>query len=162
MSELRPSLSNKNRAPLTFSQLGTGLISRHRWQQNLRFRNFGRNSSPRFSSYFSVGKLDVPRETENSQRPDPVPVHIELIPGKAVTRQVCGCVMIVVPSFPERQHRHPEIVFGHITCEEPLRSPHMRCGNHEPSGMETDSRSQEKSPKEARPTTDREDKHTEQ
>ncbi len=70
-----------------------------------------------------------------------------------------GGVVIVVPAFAEGEHRDPETVRRGVAGAEPLRSPHVSRGIHEPSGVEADDRSEEDSPKHTWPSPDREKRH---
>lgn len=63
-----------------------------------------------------------------------------------MTRRLGRRVMIIVPSFSERQHSNPKAVGRHIASGEPLRAPHMCCGIDKPSGVETYDRAQKNAP----------------
>jgi len=49
-----------------------------------------------------IVSLYVPREAQGTQCTNSVPVHVEFIPDKTMTRGLRHRVMIVVPSFAER------------------------------------------------------------
>ena len=99
--------------------------------------------------------LDVPREAERSQNTDPVPVHVEFIPGYSVPRRLRNRMVIVVPPFAEGKEGDPQTVFGGIVRQEPPRSPHVRRRVYQPGGVQADYSSQEHSPQEKGPATDR-------
>ena len=71
------------------------------------------------------GHLDVPRQAQPSQRADPNPVQVELVPGQAMTRRHRVGVMIVVPALAKGQQRHPPVVGGVVRVVK-RRDPH-RC-----------------------------------
>src|SRR5713101_5977548 len=134
--------------------MGTGLVPGDRRKQQVRFGNLGWDDNSCFPGWLEPWEFDVQREAEPSECQDSVPVQIELVPGEAVTRRL-GCrMMIVVPLFSEGKHSNPEAVGRCIAGEESLRSPHVCCGVHEPSGVETDDRTEKDAPKQAGPSTD--------
>jgi hypothetical protein len=55
-------------------------------------------------------------------------------------------VMVIVPALAKDQQRHPEAVPGGVTRGEPLGSPHMSGGVHQPGGMEANDRTKEDAP----------------
>ena len=90
--------------------------------------------------------LNVAGEAERSQRQNSVPINVELIPGEAVTRGLRGGMVIIVPALSEGEYGDPETVGRVIAGAEALRSPHMCCGVHQPSGVETDDGTEKDNP----------------
>src|SRR5271155_1856863 len=58
--------------------------------------------------------LYIPSQPKRLQRPDAVPVHIDLIPCNPMLRRGGMRVVIVVPAFPESQQSHPPAIGGKI------------------------------------------------
>src|SRR5208282_6664033 len=56
----------------------------------------------------------VPRQSEFLQRPDAVPVHVDFIPGQAMTRGNRMRMMIVVPTFAKGQDGDQSVVGGEV------------------------------------------------
>jgi hypothetical protein len=54
--------------------------------------------------------LHLARKAELLEEKNPIVIDIDFIPGQPVTGRYGMRMMVVVPSFPARQQRHPEIV----------------------------------------------------
>lgn len=91
-------------------------------------------------------QLEVPREVEQTQCSDAIPVQIEFIPGEAMARRLRVCVMVIMPAFTESEHGDPKTVPGCIVGGESPRSPHMRSRVHQPRGVQTNDSAEEDAP----------------
>src|SRR5271163_4801029 len=65
--------------------------------------------------------------------------------------------MVVVPSFTQRQQRHPPIVGGEIPGGKAARTPNMRGGVDQPRGVQSQHGAEENAPQQERPSADREE-----
>src|SRR5882757_162422 len=74
----------------------------------------------RVTEFRKFWQRNVPGESERTQRPDPVPVWIDLIPGNAMSCCLGDCMMIVMPAFAESKNGYPEAVGRIIARNEPL------------------------------------------
>lgn len=90
--------------------------------------------------------LDISRKTERAQSANTIPIQIDFVPCKTVTRGLRNRVMIVVPSFAEGKQGDPKTVFRCIVRQETPRSPHVRCGIDQPSGVQAEDGSQKDCP----------------
>ena len=71
-------------------------------------------------------KLDIPGQAERSECGDAVPIHIEFVPGEAVTRGLWRGMVIIVPALAESKYSNPKTVGGGIAGKKALRSPQDR------------------------------------
>src|SRR6267143_6449302 len=104
----------------------------------------------RFTEFRQFRQRNVPGESERTQRPDPVPVWIDLIPGNAVSCCLGDSMVIVVPAFAKSKNGYPEAVGRIITRHETLRAPHVRRGVYKPRGVKAKNGSKEGAPQQVR------------
>src|SRR6266851_2086625 len=78
---------------------------------------------------------NVPGQPELLEGPNPVPVHVNLIPGEPVLGRSRMRVVIVVPAFAKRQQRYPPAISRKIACSKSPRSTGMRRRIHQPGSM---------------------------
>src|SRR6266550_759283 len=102
------------------------------------------------SEFRKLRQGDVPGESERTQRPNPVPVWIDLIPGNAVSRCLGDGMMIVMPTFAKSKNGYPEAVGRIIARHETLRTPHVRGGVCKPRRVEAKNGSKEGAPQQVR------------
>src|SRR5579862_7772729 len=89
--------------------------------------------------------VDLLCKAELFQRPDAVPVEIELVPGKPVPRGYRMCVVIVVPALAKRKERNPPAVRRKVACLIAARAPGMRRGIHQPGCVQAEYHAEEHS-----------------
>jgi hypothetical protein len=70
--------------------------------------------------------LHISRQPDQAQHKDSVPIHIDFVPGQAVTRRLWMSVVVVVPALAKRQQSHPETVLRIVMRSETLSPPHVR------------------------------------
>src|SRR5262249_2226904 len=75
--------------------------------------------------FFQTWGFHVPGKAEHAEHADAVPVDIEFIPGKSVTRRLWVRVVVVMPAFAEREHGDPEAVARGVRGEEAALAPHV-------------------------------------
>src|ERR1041385_7708285 len=89
----------------------------------------------------------MPCQTQLLQRPDSIPVHINLIPCNSMTGGNRMRMMIVVPAFTKGQQSYPPAVGGKIFGGEAASAPAMSSGIHQPRGMQPNHCPNKNSPK---------------
>src|SRR5262249_39414792 len=87
-----------------------------------------------------------PDQAQFLQRPEYVPVKVNLIPPEAMAGYLRVGVMVVVPAFAEAQDRYPEAVPRTVTGEKAARAPHVSGGIYEPGRVQAHNRPQEDAP----------------
>jgi hypothetical protein len=63
------------------------------------------------------------------------PGWIELVPCQSMPRRSRVRVMIIVPTFSERDEVNPPVVTGIVPCQETARAPHVSHRVHHPRAM---------------------------
>ena len=48
----------------------------------------------------------IPGKTDQAHDPDSIPVHVEFVPGQAMTGRLGMGVVVIVPALTKRQQRH--------------------------------------------------------
>src|SRR5258708_24453994 len=116
----------------------------------------------RSSGFWQPLQRNVPSQSDRAQGPDPVPVWIDLVPGKAVSRCLRNCMMIVMPALPKSKNGYPEAVGRGIARQEALRAPHVCGGVYKPGGVKAENSSDENAPHQVRQSTNDEQENAKQ
>ena len=97
--------------------------------------------------------MDLPREAELFERPNAVPVQVDLIPPESMPGRSRVSVVVVVPALSECEQRDPPIVRRMITRGKWTGTPQVRRGIDEPCGVQADYRAQKNAPEQERKST---------
>ena|SRR5438046_6914452 len=87
------------------------------------------------SQFRKLHTIDVPGQAELLERPDSVPVQIELIPLETMTSGNRVRVMIVVPAFAKGEQCNEPVIGGHVTSTEAARPPGVSGGIYQPGAV---------------------------
>jgi hypothetical protein len=89
---------------------------------------------------------DVLRKLQFFQQPNAVVIGVEFIPRKAMPSRNWIRMVIVMPALAPRKQCYPPAVARLVSgCEAPA-AVEVRCGIHQPCGVETERHPQENSP----------------
>ena len=107
-----------------------------------------------------IGKgtcFDIPGQAQFLQKDDAVPIKVDFVPGEPVARRLRVSMVVVVPAFTEGKYCDPKAVPRCVGGVETTRPPHVRCGVHQPRGMQAEDCPEENSPQQERQSTDKEE-----
>src|SRR5436309_3479160 len=90
--------------------------------------------------------MNILRQSDTLQEPNPPPAHIELIPRQPMPSRHRMRMMIVVPPFPKTQQRDEPVVARSVTGSKPPRTPKMRKRVDHPGSMQPHGYTEEHSP----------------
>src|SRR3984893_6490350 len=108
----------------------------------------------RLTEFRQLLQRNVPGQSNGAQCPDAVPVWVDFPPGKAVSRCLRNCMVIVMPALAKSKNGNPETVGRGIARQEALRAPHVRGGVYKPGGVKTENRSGKNAPHQIRQSSD--------
>jgi hypothetical protein len=98
--------------------------------------------------------LDFAGQSQKLQSTNTEPVYIDLIPTQTMLRRRWMSVMVVVPSFTERQQRYPPAIARIILSLKSLSAPQVCSRIDEPGRMKRECDTQKNSPQHYTPTAE--------
>ncbi len=90
--------------------------------------------------------VDLAREPQLFERPDAVPIEVDLVPREAVARRNRVRMVIVVPAFAEGEQSHPPAIRRKIAGLKAPRTDHVRGRIDQPRRMKTEDGAEEDPP----------------
>ena len=95
-----------------------------------------------------VDHADRSGDAQGLKNADLNPGWIELVPCQSMPLRSRVRVMIIVPTFSERDEGNPPVVTGIVPCQETARAPHVSHRVHHPRAMQTDHHAKANTPQE--------------
>src|SRR4029077_8633927 len=100
--------------PKVFARLISSDILRTPGTRRSQLGLRGRQASPR-EQWRQLRELDLLGEPEQLKHPDPVPIHVYLVPPQAVSGGSGMRMMVVVPAFAKCEHSDKPVIGGIIS-----------------------------------------------